>query len=65
MIFFFLATPRHMEFPGQGSGSSCSCVSRSCQILNPLSMPGGILNLHLSSPKTKQVAPQQEILHVI
>ena len=23
--FFFLATPEHMEFPGQGSDPSCSC----------------------------------------
>ena len=36
--FLFLATPRHMEFPGQGSDPSCCC--HLCWILNPLCWTG-------------------------
>ena len=36
LAFSFLATPQHMEFPGQGSDPSSSCYLRQRQILNPL-----------------------------
>ena len=42
MFFFFLATPQHMEFPGQGSDLCHSCnLSHSCSNTRSLTRYAG------------------------
>lgn len=48
-LFSFLAVPPHVEFPGQGSGLSCSCDLCWIQLWQCLVKR---LNLHSSTPET-------------
>ena len=56
-FFSFLATPRHMEFLGQGSDPSHSCdPHRSCISFNPLCWAGD-----RTRDAANAIAPQQEL----
>ena len=68
-IFSFLATPWHMEFPGQGSDLSCSCdLSHSCgnaRSLTGCARPGIKSASQCSKDTTNPIVPQQEFLKTL
>ena len=62
----FLATPRHKEFPGQGSDRSCSCnLCHSCSSVGSLTQCAG-LRIETASQHSRDAAdpvvPQWELL---
>ena len=65
-FFSFLATPWHMEFPGQGSDPSHSCNLYCCcnnaRSFNPLCRAGDQTCVPALRDATDPVAPEQEIL---
>ena len=68
LFFSFLATPRHKEFPGQGSDPSCLCdLCSNCintRSFNPLCQPGAEPVFWCCRDTTKPIVPQQELLYV-
>ena len=58
-FFFFLAALKRMEFPGQGSGSSCTCDNTDC--LTHRARPGIQPASQHSRDATDPVGPQQEL----
>ena len=71
-FFSFLATPWHMEFPGQGSDPSCSCDLRcsNARCFNPLCWAAGgqtcilVLQRHCRSCSATEGTPRQNILNI-
>ena len=56
-LFFFLAAPQHMEFPGQGSDLAAAAAT-----LDPLTHCAGP-GIELASQCSDPVAPQRELLN--
>ena len=62
-FFLFLATPWHVEFPGQGSDPRCSC--HHTRSFNPWCQPGFKPASQCSRDTADSVVPQWELPHYI